>query len=276
MHGSAYEILYLALDKTRAKITVQTNGTIIQPDKIRSFDKKRIGFSVSIDGFEKDHDIRRGAGSYKRTFGNSKELISNGFHVSALVTLDKRNQPYLPELIDYLFRFFPRVTLLCIANTGAAHREKNELGLDEEFLSNTVSLVYRQITPRTMNKRRCRVFPESISIKYDGTVFPCSVARDMNLFPMGNVDKTNLPSILNKFCFSEIGMSLLNYTSPEEIGECSVCPKNEMCNRGCRIRAYKWNDDIKTPDPFACKVYMGKFECKNISDVFWGVKNLEV
>ena len=274
MYPFAYEAINLAIEKTSAKITIQNNGTVINAEEFVNLYKTqndRVKLSFSLDGFEQEHDIRRGKGAFKKLITTNNYLRNNGFITNTIVTIDGNNIYYLPELIEFATENFSTVTLLCIANVGAASENSDLLGLEDNNIKRVIRMLYQQLSLNNRNNIRCNVFPYSLSLRYDSTLFPCSLARDMNLFMMGNINKDSIRTIVNNFPLTPEGKELLQYKSKNDIIECSICPKLKDCHQGCRIRAMKAYKALMKPDPFACFVYGKDAFCNaNVSNLFWG------
>lgn len=232
----AYDLLHYLTSNSNFTLSVVTNGTVLNQQLISTLPRDRIKFSISIDGFEKEHDLRRGPGCFRKTLNNALFLLQSGFFVNVTTTIDSKNCIYLADLVDFLATNFSRVTLLCIAQTGAANKHMDELGLDELSLNETITFLYKKIS-RKSSKKKCSIFPRSISVKYDGRVYPCSVARDLGLMEMGNILEEKTEEMVKNFLSSPDGKELLCYRSKREIKECLNCPALDKCSQGCRIRA---------------------------------------
>lgn len=273
MHPNSYNIIDISLSITNAKITIQNNGTVIDAELfVQKYGTltERILLSFSMDGFEEDHNRRRGIGSFKKLMANSDILMAAGFKCNVIITIDSHNISYLPELIEFATSHFSTITLLCIGNTGAAYDNEEKLGLKNSDLKELTRYIYQYLTDKPSN-RRCNMFPNSLSVKYDGSVYPCSVARDMDIYKMGNINNDSIDKIIEKFSNSAEGKEILAYKSRLDIPKCKTCPKNDLCIKGCRIRAKKVKNVLLSPDPFACFVYGEcEYDNKSASDIFWG------
>jgi len=273
MHPDAQDILKCALDKTDAEITIQNNGTKIDTTHfVNSFGKynNRLILSFSIDGLQKDHDKRRGKNTFDKIIYNNSLLQKSGFRTNAIITIDSHNYLYLADLIDFVADTFTSLALSCIGNIGAACENEQYLGLADEGLKETLRFVYTNPPSKQTNSNRCNIFPGNLSIKYDGTVYPCGFARDMDVFPMGNIMINNIQDVIKKFCDSPDGQEIIRFENKKLIQECAQCEKISICTQGCRIRAKKAFNNLMKPDPFACFIYKNEYNEKSASDIFWG------
>jgi MoaA/NifB/PqqE/SkfB family radical SAM enzyme len=83
-------------------------------------------------------------------------------------------------------------------------------------------------------------------------------------------------------CFFE-GLYYFNFDSydgnvkincdSKDIFECNKCQSQEVCNRGCRLRAFNFHGTFLAPDPFCCKIFNNDFPDTPIGDLFWGEKH---
>ena len=261
----AYEILDFVTSKN-LDLTLVTNGTLIKKDKIAKYVDKKILFQISIDGDEKKHDDRRGKGNYKKTIEIIKYLNSLNFRVRINVTLDNDNCDSIFDIINN--EDFKEITFLPVANAGAAII--NEKGKSSDDLNNCIEVLYKHTTKTRDICDKCALFPNGISVNYDGNVYPCSIARDFKMFPLGNINEHSIGYIIESFCADDASNVFFNYISNNQIHKCRSCKNNSVCNQGCRMRALKFNGDLLSPDPFCCKIYNGEYENIDYSNIYWG------
>ena len=272
MHPNAYELLHdIHLMTSPSNIRIVTNGTLIDTAQLDDLSADRITFTVSIDGFETEHDKRRGVGTFKRSLNNMRLLKKKGFRVEANVSLAGHNIREIENLLLFLANEFDAITLIPVGEAGAAQQNAVTLDLGNEELSEVFPLIYKKLSRPALSER-CYIFPRGLSLNYDGTVYPCSVARDFQIFPMGNIHSNSIEEIIESFSASREGQMLLNYKSRFDIPECQTCHAKDVCQRGCRVRAYKWHGRLNAPDPFACKVYTNRYNEYTFSEVYWGNK----
>lgn len=262
-----YDILDYIFFKKLDLILV-TNGTLIDLDKIKKYKGKNILFQISIDGDEKCHDERRGKGNYKKAIDSIKKLREYGFRIKANVTLDNNNFNSIVDIINN--PLFDEITFLPVANVGAAKLNNSDKSLDE--LNDCIELLYKSVPKTRRLCDKCCIFPNGISINYDGYVYPCSIARDFKIFPLGNINEKPINKIINDFCEKEEAKQFFNYKRNDQIKKCKECPKNSDCNQGCRMRAFKFFGDMYKSDPFCCKIFNNEYKDLDYADLYWGNK----
>ena len=115
------------------------------------------------------------------------------------------------------------------------------------------------------------MFPHGLAIKYDGKIYPCGDAREHDLFCMGNISNRPLYETIQEYIDSENSKIISEYVS-NDISECNDCIYENLCNRGCRVRAYKFHGKFLAPDPFCCKIFKNDNPNSSINCIFWGEK----
>ena len=268
-HPFAYDLLeYCYQQKLRVKIL--TNATNIQ--RIEFFEKYQgtnlLSFQISLDGMKEHHDLRRGAGTFDRTMNNVQKLKTLGFDLTVSMTIDQKN---IYDVVDVMnIPYFDKFNFLPVAYAGEETTKGRPI-LDSEYreYEKLLRILYTSRENTETEDYRCRMFPYQLGIRYDGNVYPCAVARDYDMFLMGNIYEKSIEKIVKDYFYNPSAKELLNYKD-NHIQECVDCPSKQACNRGCRIRAKKYCGVLKAPDPFCCKIYEDKFSDIPINCIFWG------
>lgn len=271
MHPNAYDVLAFIIDNTRASITCVSNLTLVNVDTISNMiPPERIKFKVSIDGDETEHDRRRGNGMYKVVESKIQALRNRGYCVEITMTLVEENIKCIPQVFSN--PVFDQVTLMPVATTGAACDNFSKVQDSEEY-KKVICHIYRTCRDYVDGSHRCYIFPRCFSVKYDGNIYPCSLSRDYDLCKLGNISEKPIQQVIEDFISSEISNMFFEYKRNSQIDKCNSCEMNTDCTRGCRIRAYKWNGNLTSSDPFACKIFRGEYDNYTFGDIYWGNKN---
>lgn len=270
-HPFAFELLNYCYDK-KLKVKILTNAT-----KLGSFEfyKKYIGtdllsFQISLDGMREKHDARRGQGMFDLAMHNVQKLKEFGFHIIVSMTVDQDN---MYDVLDVLeLSCFDKHNFVPVAYAGERTKQGRPI-MDKTYIEyeNIIRVLYDRPTDDIDVNERCRMFPYQLGIQYDGTVYPCAVARDYGIFCMGNINEKHISDIVNDFMETDDAKELLAYQN-NDFEECKNCSVNKTCNRGCRARAFKFFTKLQAPDPFCCKLYDVDFTNIPINCVFWGEK----
>jgi radical SAM protein with 4Fe4S-binding SPASM domain len=268
-HPFAYGLLEYCLAK-KIPTRVLTNATDLN---LLFFEKRKdinlLSIQVSIDGMKYNHDLRRGEGSFDATIHNVKGLSKLGIPITAKMTLDEHNYTDVIDVIN--MPYFTSYSILPVALTSAAKRQTEYNSAVVKDYEKTINLLYKKQTTFADKTHRCRIFPHTLAIKYDGNVYPCGDAREHSLFCMGNITTRSLHETIQDYVNSENSKILQNYVS-NDIFECNNCHSKIVCNRGCRVRAYKFNGEFLSPDPFCCRIFNDNFSDISMGCLFWGEK----
>ncbi len=265
-HPNSYDIIK-EVTKYDIPLTIVTNGTLIDTERIKQFIGKNITFQISIDGTEDYHDSRRGIGNYAKTVDTIKKIRNMGFKVNIYMTIDNNNYITIPEVLNN--NFYDSVTFMPVAIAGAATINSFD---ESKELDDCIETIYKMVSTPSDICHRCNIFPKGISINYEGFVFPCSIARDYKLFPLGNINDDSLENIITNFVNSDKSNLFFEYKSNSQIEKCSKCSKNKECNQGCRMRAFKFNGNMLSHDPFCCKIYNNEYKKIGYGHLYWGDK----
>lgn len=269
MHPFAFELLdYCYLRKIKVKIL--TNATILGP--LSFFEKYKntdlISFQISLDGTRKNHDLRRGKGVFDKVITNVKKLKELGIHLTASMTIDKTNMHDILDVMD--LPYFDNFNFLPVAYAGSAKNDGRPV-FDEVYseYEEIIKTIYKDGGAFLDENYRCRMFPYQLGVKYDGTVYPCAVARDYGIFCMGNLNDKPISQLIEDFCKTKEAQELFDYKN-NSIDECNNCSAKNKCSRGCRARAFKYFGKLTAADPFCCKLLGKGYEDIPLNCLFWG------
>jgi radical SAM protein with 4Fe4S-binding SPASM domain len=272
-----FEILEAAIKFNFPKITITSNGTLINDDIGRRL--KALNFneiSTSLDGDAESHDLLRGRDSFAKTINGIGHLVQNGIIPRVLFTPLKGNYRSLENMIDIVYplgirmlsfnslhptgkcrRIFRDIVLDCFADQGES---KNIIGnirrkypdfkiADMPLRYHCLPEMYEQRYP--MNTKRkylksCSAGHSSCNITSNGWVIPCS---ELFVFRGGNIRDQD---ILDIWKYSEAFAKIrdLSDVSSDQIPYCKNCQYNILCNSGCRADAYAVYGDLLAPDPY--------------------------
>lgn len=269
-HPFAFDLLNYCYEK-KIKVKILTNA--VQIGDI-GFYKKYIGtdlisFQISLDGMKEKHDARRGSGIFERVMCNVEKLKKLGLHITVSMTVDQDN---MYDVLDVLnLSVFDKHNFVPVAFAGEKTKQGRPDMSDDLYAEyeNIIRILYDRQAENIDVYERCRMFPHQLGIKYDGTVYPCAVARDYGIFCMGNINDNSITDIVNDFISTNEAKELLEYKS-NDFEQCKNCKVSDTCNRGCRARAYKFFGKLQAPDPFCCKLYEIDHSDIPINCVFWG------
>ena len=265
-HPDAYNSIEYCICNN-VHIGILTNGIDINVDYFAQItNKSQIDFQVSVDGLKDIHDFRRGKGAFDCTIKNVTQLCDLGYKIVAKTVIDENN--YKDIIAVFQMPWFSRVLVLPVAFSKKSNKMH---GMSQEYrdFESTVQLIYKKQAEQLTSERRCQCYPIELAIKYDGNVYPCTEAREHNEFLIGNILNKPITDVLAEY----ETMENKKFVCPEAHNEiCDSCPANNICNRGCRLRALRFYGNISSPDPFNCRIFNNKYLDIPIGQLFWGEK----
>ena len=275
-------------------ILVITNGTVGE-EKYADVIPYVDGIQVSVDGTcEEVHDISRGKGSYSKMLKNLtllkklnvKKLIvsftptinnildlpnlpkfayDNGvdaIHITRLMPVGRGkeikealtidSEDYDKSFVKFI-KNFNKIQEIIVIKNEKKNEQRNLISLT--FAGDqTYKVAYRQ------RKITCGAGLGSMSIYYDGNIYPCASLQNTK-FSFGTIDDSVERVILE-------AQKFMKDVSVDTLPECKDCKFKYMCGGGCRACAYAFsgNEDIYAKDPM-CERYK-----KEMLEIMWQLK----
>lgn len=263
-HEFAYGLIEYCLSKD-VYVSILTNALEFDCAFFSRIEKKDfISFQISIDGMEYQHDLRRGQGAYRRTIENVQFLYSLGYSIAAKMVLDKHNYT---DFVDVLqLPWFHNILVLPVADFDGTN-DSSVMANDTQEYEEAVVHIYRHLSVLQQNQYGCDCFPHELAIKYNGEVFPCTEAREHDVFSMGNITDRSLDDVIQTY---EINCCEKLNCQEYVVEQCGDCPSKRLCKQGCRLRALRYHGDLRMSDPFNCRIYRDKHKETPLGRLFWG------
>jgi len=228
------------------KYSMTSNMTLLDDDVLSLIKRYKISTQISIDGCQKNHDVRRtkldGSGTYSIIVNNLKKLVSNGLkeYIVIRINIDKENlleaEDILKEIRDYsndiYFGFLDTFS-----------------GLNDSFSNQCIS---SEIYPQIISKKL-----DEISKKYKfiiparfGKQSPCAMNCINKYFIDLYLNVYKCEMFINK---PEVSVGRISSDgrfipnagfyhqinrSPKSFSECMSCLLLPMCAGGCAGKSY--------------------------------------
>jgi MoaA/NifB/PqqE/SkfB family radical SAM enzyme len=173
---------------TESGILVQviTNGTIDRIGEIKT--PNLVNIIVSLDGISVYHDLNRGEGMFKKSFGFLKHAQLAGFHTGIFSIVTSENLPEIPEFENFLKDKLPEFPVITY------HPRKSRDYLKLHPVSNITGETSGFSFPEPEKIRRLartkKVFPGpelgcyQPSLMSDGKIYACCEG----FTPLGNIN----------------------------------------------------------------------------------------
>ena len=256
-------INFLEAEPRIKQFDILTNGTCITDEHITALtrSKKLHQIQISLDGATATvHDSVRGVGTFDKVLGVVKNLKRNGFLVSFMFTLMRRNKAQAVDVIEFAERCgVDAVTVERVTPCGHSN-------ISDILTATEIKNIYERITERanvardslTVRRLRplwintaslntkpnakiggfCPVGLTALAILWDGTVLPC---RRLEI-PIGNILTDGIFKI---WYDSDVLWRIRDKSNLK--GKCHDCGNIERCG-GCRAIAYETTGDYMGED----------------------------
>ena len=239
------------------------NGTHVARAKAAGF----CGAAFSLDGFEREHDEFRQAGSFHRVVSAIEACVAGGLPVAVNTTVNRLNQRSLRELRDFIRdkgAFSMQIQLATPSGNMGDHRDLVVDPADLVWLVPEIAALCRQNTSKFFTVGAddigyyglpeqglrddggelpfwigCRAGCQVIGIESSGNVKGClSLPSSMHgegRFVEGNLREKSLAEIWKAdgaFAYNR------KHTEASLTGFCRVCRYREFCRGGCTWTVY--------------------------------------
>jgi len=275
-------------EKKNLRITLVSNLTLLDDEKLDFLVKNGVTICTSLDGPKNVHDKNRkytdGRGTYDDVTKKIKYLQENNVSLNALTTITKYSLPYWKEIVDEYVKWgFETIHLRFLNKLGIAKENWDKIGYSaEEFINfwkkamnyiielneNGVNIKERMATimlTKILHKKDpgytelmspCGAGRTQLLYNYNGDIYTCDEGRMLgeDLFKIGNVNKNNYSDIFrNENLIGVCHASLLdNY--------CSTCVFKPFCGT-CPVMNYVEQGTLipKIHETMRCKIYKAQF-----------------
>lgn len=261
--GSKYLMNYLTQKKIRTDVL--TNGTLIDEEFAAIFSKPNFSVTVSLDGAKSEtHDEFRSSVCFDAVLNGIRLLSQYNASFNISTTLNKRNIGQIEDLIKLSIQYGARSANFILLDPIGRGKNLNGLLLDNtdiEFISKEISCCesmygeniqigyldpsfpkYRDlVTLENSEKIFCTAGTTRLSVRSDGSVFPCVYAFHDDKFKMGSLKSSTLEAIWT----SPDWILFRGGVSMHDLPQCNVCKLSEKCSlKNCRLRAYYVSNDF--------------------------------
>ena len=261
------------------KLTLTTNGMLLDDKKISWLNENNISLVLSLDGREKVHDAMRpdisGKGSYSRVLKNFQNLVESrgGDNYYLRGTYTNKNLDFTNDVVSLYDAGFDILSLepVVLKNSPLALTEESLPRIFEE---------YDKLTETYLNYRRagkgffffhfnvdlsngpcvakrlsgCGAGHEYFAVAENGDLYPCHQFVGRGKYKLGNVfDGVEEDAKHWTKYFRE--SHVLNKP------KCKDCWAKYFCSGGCHANADLFHNDIRQPYEIGCEIQKKRLEC---------------
>ena len=262
--------------KKNIKLTLTTNGTLLNDENIKFLNDNRVMLVLSLDGSKETHDAMRpfpnNVGSYDAAVKGFKKVIAsrhgknyylrgtythNNVHFAddtmSMLEVGKEismepvvgiDEPYVltEDDLPILMKEYDKLAELYL--------EKRLKGEAFDFFHFNVALDNGPCVAKRL--AGCGAGHEYFAITPEGDIYPCHQFVGREKYKMGTLDT----GIVKKDMVQEFRqMHVMNKPL------CKECWARFFCSGGCHANADLINGDISKPYEYGCKLQQKRLEC---------------
>lgn len=263
-------------DKT-IKLTLTTNGLLLNDDNINWLNEHHISVVLSLDGRRETHDRMRpdagGNGSYDRAVKNFQKLVASrqGDNYYLRGTYTRENLDFTADVLAMQTAGFDILSMEPVV------LKDSPLALRDEDLP-LIYAEYDRLTEVYLTKKRqgqgffffhfnvdlsggpcvakrlagCGAGHEYLAVAENGDLYPCHQFVGRDKYRLGSiftgVTEKNLPTYFRQ-------SHVLNKET------CPDCWARFFCSGGCHANADLFNGDIRKPYRIGCAIQQKRLEC---------------
>lgn len=261
------------------KLTLTTNGMLLDEKKISWLNENNISLVLSLDGRKKIHDAMRpdisGKGSYEKVIKNFKNLVKsrNGENYYMRGTYTKNNLDFSADVLSMADEGFDILSVepVVLKNSSLALTEKDLPRIFAEYDKLTEIYLQRRREGKEffffhfnvdldngpcVAKRLsgCGAGHEYFAVAENGDLYPCHQFVGRQKYKLGNVFvgvDENSKHWTKYFRESHV----LNKP------KCKNCWAKFFCSGGCHANADLFHEDIRRPYEIGCEIQKKRLEC---------------
>lgn len=272
-------INYVEQNDIKAKLQIQTNGTLFSDENIDILSKGKVAIGVSIDGNKDLHDQQRpfldNSGSFKKVVSGLELLKNKKINIGITCVITKKNVNFLEKLVtlSYYWGNIKKIGFDLIRGQGRgeniAKPELDDLknGLVKAFdlgrkfsnITGTKILFTQLCKVKQLQDKKIKVFShchamngEAIYVDVDGRIYACASFLGNKDYLIGDVNngldyykqeqiKANIKKELIK-CFKCKHLSYCGGACIARWVGCSNEGEKEL-ECGLKITSIKWTED---------------------------------
>ena len=258
------------------KLTLTTNGTLLNDDNIKFLNDNRVMLVLSLDGKKETHDRMRPfpnhTGSYDAAVRGFKKVIEsrNGKNYYLRGTYTHYNTHFCEDTLD-MTKIGKEISVEPVVGTdepyvlteedlpvlyeeydklARAYLQKRHEGDPFDFFHFNVALDNGPCVAKRL--AGCGAGHEYFAITPEGDIYPCHQFVGREQYKLGTLDTGVVkPDLVQKFRHTHV------MTKPA----CRECWARFFCSGGCHANADLINGDITIPYEYGCKLQKKRLEC---------------
>jgi uncharacterized protein len=260
------------------KLSLTTNGMLLDEAKVKYLTDNHIGLILSLDGRKEMHDRMRpgvhGEGTYDRILKNLQYCVAhrNGEEYYVRGTFTRYNMDFTTDVLDMVDKGFPALSMEPVVgdeNLDYSIREEDLPTVKKEYDRLAKAFLQREQEGRpffffhfNMNLwkgtclpkrlRGCGAGHEYIAVTPNGDIYPCHQFVGRDGYVIGNVyEGLKNMKMMRDFRSNHV------LSKPE----CVKCWAKFFCSGGCHANNESYAGDIHKPYHISCEIQKKRIEC---------------
>ena len=261
------------------KLSLTTNGMLLDKEKVKYLTDNHISLILSLDGRKEMHDAMRpgvhGEGTYDQILKNLQYCVAhrNGEEYYVRGTFTRRNMDtFTDDVLDMIDKGFPAVSMEPVVGNEDepyAIREEDLPAVKKEYerLANTfiqreaegkpfffyhfnMNLWKGPCLPKRL--RGCGAGHEYLAVVPNGDIYPCHQFVGRDGYVIGNVyEGLKNMKMMKEFRDNHV------LSKPE----CVDCWAKFFCSGGCHANNESYAGDMHKPYHLTCEIQKKRIEC---------------
>ena len=278
---------------TKIKMSLTTNGLLLDKEKVKYLTDNHISLILSLDGRKEMHDRMRpgvhGEGTYDEIVKNLQYCVANrkGEEYYVRGTFTRYNMDFTTDVIDMIDKGFPAVSMEPVVGEDTADYSIKEEDLprvkaeydrlaklfiarEEEgrpffFFHFNMDLWKGPCLPKRL--RGCGAGHEYLAVVPNGDIYPCHQFVGREGYVIGNVYE----GLKNFKMMRDFRMNHV-FSKPE----CVDCWAKFFCSGGCHANNEAFAGDIHKPFHITCEIQKKRVECAMMIQAYNEMKKPKV
>ncbi len=274
------------------KLTLTTNGMLLDERKLQYFNDNRISLVLSLDGRKEVHDCMRpgirGEGTYDQVRNNIAYAVANrnGEEYYVRGTYTSKNLDFTTDVLDMVDQGFTELSMEPVIGEderyaiheehlpeiyaeyeklAKAYLERHKEGKPFSFFHFNMDLYRGPCLQKRL--RGCGAGHEYLAVVPNGDIYPCHQFVGRDGYVIGNVYE-GLWDMERPKKFRE------NHVLNKE--ECIDCWAKFYCSGGCHANNETFAGDIHVPYDVSCRIQRKRIECALMIQAALAVANGDV
>ena len=275
------------------KLSLTTNGMLLDKEKVRYLTENHIALILSLDGRREMHDRMRpgvnGEGTYDRILKNLQYCVRHrdGEEYYVRGTYTRYNLDFATDVVDMVDKGFPALSMEPVVGDASesyaiqkedlpkifAEYEKlakifiarEEEGHPFFYFHFNMDLWRGPCLPKRL--RGCGAGHEYLAVVPNGDFYPCHQFVGRDGYVIGNVyEGLKNMKMMREFRENHV------FTKPE----CVECWARFFCSGGCHANNETYAGDIHKPFDITCEIQKKRIECALMIQAYNKIKKPKV